>query len=77
MPKSLECNPKESDDFKENVAETKLPSTLIENNLTSMAIQKCSKSAICSKCSAKKEIIEGEIFVKCTKCNTLKKVKDC
>ena len=76
-PKNLECNVKESDDVKENVAEIKLPSTLIEDNLTFMAIQKCSKSIICCKCSTKKEIIEAETFVKCTKCNTLNKGKVC
>ena len=52
-PKNLECNVEESDDFKENVAEIKLPSTLIEDNLTFMAIQKCSKSIICRKCSTR------------------------
>ena len=73
----MECNVKESDDLKENVAEIKLPSTSIEDNLTFMAIQKCSKSIICCKCSTKKEIIEAETFVKCTKYNTLNKVKVC
>ena len=74
-PENLECNVEESDDFKENVAEIKLPSTLIEDNLTFMAIQKCSKSIICRKCSTIKEIIAAETFVKCIKCNTLKKGK--
>ena len=76
-PKNLECNVEESDDFKENVAEIKLSSTLIEDNLTFIAIQKCSKSIICCKCSTIKEIIGAETFVKCIKCNTLKKVKIC
>ena len=76
-PKNLECNVEESDDFKENVAEIKLSSTLIEDNLTFIAIQKCSKSIIRCKCSTIKEIIGAETFVKCIKCNTLKKVKIC
>ena len=72
-PKNLECN----DDFKENVAEIKLPFILIEDHLTFMAIQKCSKSIIYRKCNTKKESVEAETFVKCTKCNTLNKVKVC
>ena len=76
-PKIFECNVEVSDDFKENVTEIKSLSTLIEDNLTFMAIQKWSKSIVCCKCSTKKEIIEAETFVKCTKCNTLNKVKVC
>ena len=67
LPRNLECNAEESDDFKENVAEIKLPPTLTEDNLTFLAIQKCSKSIICCKCSTKKEIIEAETFLKSTK----------
>ena len=75
--KSYETSIDETTDFEEPVTEASIASSLIEDCLTVLAVEKVQKKVLCCKCNEKFDMVNSTTILKCSNCGTVCKLKLC